>query len=223
MPTMVQHLDGWQPRTWAAIRGVIRALLWWGVRQYVDQIAGVVSEIRSKNGSAWMMILDLDLADLLPPHGTAIWKQFDFIGHEKKTLFRSLLDRQPPKAVALAPARHWLSALTNPPATPTTEGDWAAVAELSYWTGHWSLSAPIADWLRTIHLDGAIDDLPLHLAADLLRGRWGAARRGDAPALGSTNAEAVSPAGSEKRPIPLDRGRDRHRPRPFSDLLVRDH
>jgi hypothetical protein len=30
MPSMVRHLGGWQPRTWARVGGVLRALLWWG-------------------------------------------------------------------------------------------------------------------------------------------------------------------------------------------------
>lgn len=131
MPTMVQHLDRWQPQTWTAIGGVLRALLWWGARQYVDQISGLISEIQHTHGKAWVVILNLDLADLLPPNGTAVWKQFDFMGQEKKAVFQSLLDLQPPKAVALEPARHWLAALPNQPAAPTTEGDFARTSRPS--------------------------------------------------------------------------------------------
>ena len=169
MPPMVRHLEGWQPRTWAAIGGVLRALLWWGVRRYVDRLSGLVAEIMSTIGKAWLFTLDLDLVEL-NPDGTVIWRQFDFISDQRKALLQSFLHRQPPKASALESARRWLAGLATPPTPPETHGDWTAVSELSYWTGRWSIDAPVAGWLRAIDLTPVLAQLPLQQLSDLLLG-----------------------------------------------------
>jgi hypothetical protein len=172
MPFIVRHLDGWQPRSWTNAGGILRALLWWGVQQYVDRLTELVTEIRSKHGKAWLIILDLDLADLRPSCSTPVWKQLDFIPEEMKALFQAFLDRQPHKSTALASARRWLASLTSPPAPPITHDDWSAIAELSYWAGRWSTEAPARDWLCAVGLDAVLDQLPLQLVSDLIRGSW---------------------------------------------------
>ena len=172
MPPMVRHLDGWQPRTWAGVGGVLRALLWWGVRQYVDRLSGLVAEIMDTSGKAWLVTLDLDLAELTPPYGTAIWRQLDFVSDQRKARLQSFLDRQPPKATALAAARQWLASLATAPSPPETYADWTAVSELSYWAGRWPIDAPVGGLLRAIDLALVLDRLPLQQVSELLRGRW---------------------------------------------------
>ncbi|EIC19676.1 hypothetical protein [Thiorhodovibrio frisius] len=139
MPGMTLYLDGWQPPTWQVFGAVLRVLLWWGVQQYVEQIAGMVEEIRRQHGSAWNMMLDLDLADLNPLHGTAVWKDLNAIPAEGKAQMQSVLDRQPPKSLATVPAREWLTKRRDPPRPPTTHPDWAAIAEVSDWVGRWEI------------------------------------------------------------------------------------
>jgi len=172
MNSFVEHIYHWQSKTWAAHGAVLRALLWWGVYQYVDQLSELVEEIRSQHSHSWLVMLDLDIAGLNPPHGTAVWRGLDFFAEEKKMRLQSFLDRQPPKALALAPAHHWIKSIPSRPTSPSTEGDWAAVAELSYWAGHWSIDAPVCSWLSSIELDQTLDHLPLQMIAALLLGRW---------------------------------------------------
>ncbi|WP_041603817.1 hypothetical protein [Thioflavicoccus mobilis] len=64
----------------------------------------MVEEIQGRHGSAWNMMLDLDLAELNPPHGTAVWKEIDQIPADRKEQMQSIFDRQPPKHLATAPA-----------------------------------------------------------------------------------------------------------------------
>jgi hypothetical protein len=152
MPAMVQHLSAWQPRTWAGVGGVVRGLLWWGVRQYVDRLSGLVADIMNDRGKAWFVTLDLDVAELNPPYGTAVWRGLDFVSEPRRALLQRFLDRQPPKTLALEPARQWLASLATQPPTPVTQGDWSAISELSYWTGRWPNGGPVGAWLRAIEL-----------------------------------------------------------------------
>jgi hypothetical protein len=173
MPSIEQYLSEWQPRTWAAHGGIFRALLWWGVRQYADQVSGLVDEIKTHIGSkAWLAILDLDIANLLPPDGTAIWKQLDFITQEQKSRFQSFIDRQPLKTLAQKPAREWLGTLCKAPAMPSTESDWAAIAELSYWIGHLSIDCHMKNWLCALELDHTLEMLPLPQLSELIHGQY---------------------------------------------------
>ncbi len=172
MPGMTLYLEGWQPPTWQVFGAVLRALIWWGVQQYVEQIAGMIEEIRCQHGSAWNMMLDLDLADLNPPHGTAVWKDLDAIPAERKAQMQSVLDRQPAKSLATAPAREWLSKRRDSPRPPTTHPDWAAIAEVSDWVGRWGIDGHLLDWLAAVDLNLVPEDLELRMIADLLRGCW---------------------------------------------------
>lgn len=172
MPGMAAYIAGWRPPTWQAFGAVLRALLWWGVQQYVDRIAGMVKEIRGQHGSAWKMMLDLDLAELNPPHGTAVWKDLDAIPAERKAQMQSILDRQPPKHWATAPARDWLSKRVDSPRPPTTHADWAAIAEMSYWVGRWEIHGHIRDSLTAVDLNLVPEELDLRMIADLVRGCW---------------------------------------------------
>ncbi len=91
------------------------------------------------------MMLDLDLAELNPLHGTAVWKGIDQISADRKAQMQSVLDRQPPKHLATAPARDWLSKRRDPPRAPTRHPDWAAMAEVSYWVGRWAVDGHLRD------------------------------------------------------------------------------
>ncbi|MDP2834807.1 MAG: hypothetical protein Q8Q28_16215 [Pseudomonadota bacterium] len=173
MPAMLRHLQGWIPPTWSALGGVFRALLWWGLRAYVDRCRPLIAEARSELGDGWWNCLDFDLAELLPGTGLAVWKQLgDLIPEANQRRFQAFLDRQPPKAAAFSEVRNWLEMLVVPPSAPVHETDWYAIAELSYWCGHWRLDAPTHLWLRMLPLDGALNSLSLESLARLLLGRW---------------------------------------------------
>ncbi|MEI7866912.1 MAG: hypothetical protein WCI11_03400 [Candidatus Methylumidiphilus sp.] len=173
MPIFIKHLNDWQPKTWAAHGGILHALLWWGVREYIDQMTQLVDEIRDQIGTkAWLIILDLDIAELIPPYGTAIWKQLEFFNDEQKSRFQALTDRQPPKSLAQMPVRKWLASINTPPLTPSNENDWIAIAELSYWIGHWSIDVPLRNWLLEIDITPVLEEIPLSRLADLFRSRW---------------------------------------------------
>lgn len=172
MPALVSHLHEWQPSTWAGIGGVLRALLWWGVKEYVDSLSGLVIDIMNDRGRVWSITLDLDIADLASPSSTPIWQRVALFSEEQKAQMKLFFDRQPPKALALGPAREFLGLRTKQPVGPETLGDWSAIAELSYWAGRWSTKAQVVDWLRAIELDSALDQLPLRDVSNLLRGRW---------------------------------------------------
>ncbi|MDP1573110.1 MAG: hypothetical protein Q8M09_06940 [Pseudomonadota bacterium] len=74
MPAMLRHLQGWIPPTWSALGGAFRALLWWGLRVYVDRCKPLLTEVIGESGDGWRNYLDFDLAELLPGTGLAIWK-----------------------------------------------------------------------------------------------------------------------------------------------------
>jgi len=191
MPIFIKHLNDWQPKTWAAHGGILHALLWWGVREYIDQMTQLVDEIRDQIGSkAWLIILDLDIAELIPPYGIAIWKKLELFNDEQKLRFQALTDRQPPKSLAQMPVRKWLASINIPPLAPFSENDWTAIAELSYWIGHWSIDTLIRNWLLEINITPFLDEMPLSRIADLFRGRWELDREQFSPWL-ITNRETV--------------------------------
>ncbi|MDO9226919.1 MAG: hypothetical protein Q8M09_08780 [Pseudomonadota bacterium] len=68
--------------------------------------------------------------------------------------FQAFLDRQPAKASAFSEVRVWLKNLEVSPKAPVHEADWSAIAELSYWCGHWREEVPVSRWLRAMSLDG---------------------------------------------------------------------
>ncbi len=171
---LLKELTTWQPDHWVAIHGVVRALLWLGIAEYVNENQDLLREALADAGNGGIFLIDFDIARVLPNGTAGLWEQLEgAISPERRNFIASLHARQTPKAGVFSHLSAWLSDRTQPPVFPRSERDWAGVAETTFWLGYLHHSWPLTTWLPTTILDSAIASLPLERLADLILGLTG--------------------------------------------------
>jgi hypothetical protein len=63
---LLNALDSYQPRRWVAIAGVVRALIWLGIKEYVETNQQLIVDIHKEVSSGWQMVLNGDIAGASP-------------------------------------------------------------------------------------------------------------------------------------------------------------
>lgn len=165
--TLLQIITTFQPETWRGRAGLLRCLLWAGVRAYMNANQGVIEEAYRLLGRAWYFIVHLNFAGDDVPDSQTIWSSLEgLIDKEKVEQFMALQARQTPPAEALHAATQWLSNLGAFVQAPANAADWAGVAELLYWAGRCG-QPQIVDWVSEAALLSAVQELPLLTCAEL--------------------------------------------------------
>jgi hypothetical protein len=164
---LVQHLVSWQPASWIATVGVVRALLWLGVAEYVDENRDLIREVQRDDGMGLPFLLDLDIAGLLPRGTIGLWDDLastiGTVPEERRQAVKERQARQTDKSRVYLHVKSWLSKRTEGFLVPTDDADWLGVAEVVFWVGHLQIPWPLADWLPLSLLESAMPAMQLEL------------------------------------------------------------
>lgn len=95
-----------QPDTWTGVAGILRALLWVGIRDYVDENQPLIDEAFTHSGSGWSLLLDFDIAGV-SSSPIEWWKTLP-VPDRTVSMIESLRARQSPKQKVFAHALQWL-------------------------------------------------------------------------------------------------------------------
>ena len=168
---LLSALDNYQPRQWTAIAGVIRALIWLGIKEYVEANKELILEAYERVHHGWSLVLNFDIADAK----TGIANEWvsdlsHLMSEDGLTHIASLRDRQTDRKQIFSRISEWLFNLTQQPIRPQIELDWAGMAEVLFWVGHLKISLPISDWLAPVNLNTAVETLPLKILANIALG-----------------------------------------------------
>jgi len=167
---LVGQLKEHQPATWSGLAGILRALLWLGVYEYVADNKDLIEEAFDLFGSGWLFMLDFDIAGI---GGEALenwWRDLSIVPEEMKDKIAEFRSRQTPKDTVFQHGKMWLSDIAKAPTGLTTDSDWAAVAETFFWTGYLKVQSRVSDWIKDEDLDTAIETLPLKALGDVVLG-----------------------------------------------------
>ncbi|MGB5967625.1 MAG: hypothetical protein WBG70_04775, partial [Spirulinaceae cyanobacterium] len=169
---LLTALDSYQPRHWVAIAGITRALIWLGVKEYVERNWQVIEDARKFVNCAWMFVLDFDITNAVPGSAGKLQQSTlaPLFPEEKLTQIHDFQNRQTDKNEVFIRASRWLSHLTSEPILPQYEFDWRAMAEVLFWIGRLQTNLPVSDWLAKVEFDVAIETLPLEILADVALG-----------------------------------------------------
>ncbi|HEY4036381.1 MAG TPA: hypothetical protein VGL94_20685 [Ktedonobacteraceae bacterium] len=175
---LLSSLASYQPLQWTVLAGIMRALLWLGIRDYAETNQRLIQEVAERNGSSWYVILDSDIADAMPGLTKSRWDNLGYLlSSERRRQIQAFQARQSDKKQVFAAAKAWLSRQRLQPAAPVSESDWASLAELLFWVGYFGVQWPLEEWVAPLDLGQAIDALPLTILADLVFGIWSSYRQ----------------------------------------------
>jgi hypothetical protein len=171
--TLLSSLASYQPLQWTMLAGIMRALIWLGIRDYTETNQPLIQEVAKRNGKGWYMVLDSDIADAMPGLTKSTW---DNLGHllssEGRQQIQAFQARQSDKKHVFATVKAWLSRQRLQPMVPASENDWVSLAEILFWGGYLEIQWPLEEWFAPLDLGMAMETLPLTLLADLILGIW---------------------------------------------------
>lgn len=147
--------------SWTGAGGILRVLLWLGIREHVDTNRALLDDAHAAFGTCAGVMLVWDVAGVAateaePLSGIEHW---DFLAKETRETIAQLRQRRKCERADFAQAREYLLAMPTPP-TPTTATDWEGLADAAFWAGFWGLRS---QWLSSL---AALDFEPL-LSLDL--------------------------------------------------------
>lgn len=162
----VTHLS---PTTWTGLAGVLQALLWADVREYIQVNWSTIEAAREEFGPGWYFIVDLNFSGEEGPNIDRWWADgalSSLFSKERIEKLESIRAEQTPKEDAFQLASSWLAALEKSPLTPVTISDWAGIAEVLYWAKRFSIQT-IGSWISDDLLDDAVPAITLPILAQL--------------------------------------------------------
>jgi hypothetical protein len=160
-----------KPISWTGYTGIIRCLLWAGVKKYIEINWDQVEDSRNLFGPAWHFIMDLNFAGEEAPSIEGWWNNLgDLIPDVKRIEIERIRGSQTPKESVFGMASSFISNISEKPLPPSTIQDWDALPEILYWAYRLDLAENIKEWIPIEQLRSAINDLPLEVLSEILLG-----------------------------------------------------
>jgi len=165
---LVQSLAAFVPGSWKGIAGVLRSLLWLGVRDYTEANRSLIDQEIAKKGSGWYFTLDFDVAGIAGRTVSRWWESVPFLSSEIVQHIENVQKQQKPKALAFSYAIAWLTELEPLGHLPVDTLDWAGYAEVLFWSNHLKIEKVTKSILGQLDFGKALSDLTIDSFGDLV-------------------------------------------------------
>lgn len=156
-----------QLKTWTALAGVFRALLWLGLSQYITENRELIRRLFDRFGAGWYLYLDFDIANVTGGLAKDLFKNLDFIPEENRKIIESSHKEQSPKENVFVYASQWISKVAGSISSPDALSDWNGLSEICFWVGHLNIDNSILASVDEQLVEKATEILPLECLADL--------------------------------------------------------
>lgn len=139
--SLLAALGDLQPKSWTGLRGCMRAVLWLGVRDYVDENRAVIHEAFSQCGTSWRVMLPFDVAGIsdMSPAG-----MFASLGSADAAKVAAEFENRMTSGDHIF--RHYRTLMQSNGLglhCPASTEDWRALGEVCFWLGHLATDSPV--------------------------------------------------------------------------------
>ena len=168
--SVIEQLNKFQPKSWVGVAGVLRALLWLGVRDYTEANRELIDQVYQERGPAWYLLLDSDLTGIAKEAITDIWDNLSGFGGKDRLLeyVASVRQRQTPKEEAFVPARTWLRNIAPTNILPSKQHDFAGLAQVLFWSSHLQIQQLTPLLCKHLEIGEVVEKTPLDTLANLI-------------------------------------------------------
>ena len=167
---LLGELEGFNPKSWTGAAGILRALLWLGVRDYTDVSRSLIDQEHNGKGSGWFLKLDSDLAGIAGNVISDFWNNLpDFDGKEQLLQHvEEVRARQAPKDKAFVHAKAWLIQFDQICTLSPKHHDCVGFIQVLFWAAHLQIQHLIQPMCAQISLERTIEELPIEILSDLI-------------------------------------------------------
>ncbi|MCL4872224.1 MAG: hypothetical protein KJ063_24965 [Anaerolineae bacterium] len=167
---LLEAISNFVPNEWVGIAGILRSLLWIGVRNYIYANWAVIEAAHEEFGSGWFFFLDMNFAGDEGPKIGKWWTEevfSRFFSQERIAKTEEIRAKQTQKDDVFALAKKWLAVLTKSPLEPASIADWVGLAEVLYWAKRFEVLS-LEEWISDDTLDKATQEIPLPVLGDVV-------------------------------------------------------
>jgi hypothetical protein len=169
-------LDTYQPKQWIAVAGIVRALIWLGMKEYIEINRPSLENAFKFSNHAWWVFLNFDVHKVIGVTSSSDYREelvttlMENYSEDQQSQIESIENGQTDRMDVFIRVTKWLALMSHEPTPPQSELEWLGMAEVIFWIGLLQIPLPILDWLERIDLDLAVTTLPLETLADLALG-----------------------------------------------------
>jgi len=156
---LVKAIYRYCPKTWSGVAAIIRALIWLGVKEYVDANMPLIVEARVVFTQAWYMALKFDISGISSDGDGGLLEAIKIFNPSKIELAECLRLRQTDKSMAFSRLSEWITNSSNAPNAPITVSDWSGFAESHFWVRHLKLETTLTDSVASLDLSCPLEQL----------------------------------------------------------------
>lgn len=164
---LLKALLNFLPPSWKGTAGVLRSLLWLGVRDYTEANKSLIEQEYKQGGDTWQFTLDPDLAGIADDVFSRWWDGLP-VTQERIQQIEAVRSEQTPKGQAFAFATAWLKTIESISFLPVDVLDWIGLAEVLFWANHLRIQQIVSLITDQIDLETAVEHLPLETLGDLI-------------------------------------------------------
>ena len=168
---LVEKLRNLIPRSWIGVAGILRALLWLGVRDYTEANRDLIDqEFEGRASAAWFLKLDSDLTEIARNAISNIWYNLPDLNGKDRLLehVETVRAKQTPKDTAFIYAKTWLQHFDPTSTASPRPKDFAGLAQVLFWARHLQIQDFIPSICGELNLEELIEELAVDTLADLV-------------------------------------------------------
>ncbi len=154
--------------TWEGYLGVIRSLLWFGVKNYVDEHVDVFEEAYEKIGESYIYALGVDIASAMHIDIEDSILNLEGIRQEFKEFILSLRSRMEDKKWIFECLKDWIENSDTPDQIHYEESEITSFGQVIFWLNRMEIEKDIN--FKRLQLKDQIEKLSIFALSDLTQG-----------------------------------------------------
>lgn len=169
---IISYLNSAHLSSWVAVGGIMRALMWRGIFNYVHLNRDLFGDVYNQIGNGWRIFLDLDFLNLLDGK-SAFSSVLNLFPDEKRLQVEKWQQKQTPKQEVFTELIRWGEVVKLPSLPPPDhEVEWENYGKFSYWIGFLGIDSSLLDEIDWMIFSKVVGGLPLESLATFIYGIW---------------------------------------------------
>jgi hypothetical protein len=153
--------------TWIGHRGIIRSLLWLGIKQYAEENRYLVDDLKKNYPHLdFILAFDADIGKTSSDLKNNIKNLFKDAAPTVIPVIEKYQQMQTDKEHVFIPAKQWISEPRRTPVSPSEDADFLACAETAYWYGYLNIYTTIFTSIGN-SIEQNIDKIDISTLAEL--------------------------------------------------------
>ncbi|MDD3596825.1 hypothetical protein [Sulfuricurvum sp.] len=147
---LLKILDGFKPNSWESAEGVIRALIWLSVREFIEQRVDYIREIHDTPEGNFVLTIGANIAQA----GEDPWEsilEFPIMSEDQRQKCKEIVERLEIAHFKFDILKKWLMNFSPIQETPSSNVTWSAFATYCFWLWKCGLNENITielDWSK---------------------------------------------------------------------------